>query len=309
MRQLWSKLFSWTGFQGKALWDWMELLIVPLVIAGAAWGFSVLSTRSQQAIEDQRISAQQQLEEDRLQHALLQSYITEMTGLLLENGLPRSELNSPVRQIARSNTLIVIRQLDGDRKGLLVQFLSESNLIERKEYALGGPHPIISLLGADLSGANLPGADLQYSDLSNVDLKGARLDFANLFGADLRGSNLESANLEGADLRTADLSALEEEDSRKSDIQTLLRNAYLRNAVLKGTKLVGANLEGADLFKVDLENTVLNDANLRNAVLKNATNWTNVQLAQANSLAGAIMPDGTPMTAARWVSFQRDNRP
>src|SRR5919106_668649 len=88
---------------------------------------------------------QQQIEDDRVRQNVLQSYIRDMTELLLDRRLaasvpistatpdPNSTTTpvpkSPVRQIARASTLSALRQLDGERKGLLVRFLYESNLI------------------------------------------------------------------------------------------------------------------------------------------------------------------------------------
>jgi hypothetical protein len=51
---------DWLGFRDKTLWNVLELLIVPLVIALAGWWLSEVSTRNQQQIEAQRAKAQQQ---------------------------------------------------------------------------------------------------------------------------------------------------------------------------------------------------------------------------------------------------------
>ena len=69
----------------------------------------------------------------------------------------------------------------------------------------------ISLIGADLSNAEMTGADLGAANLSGAnlrwaDLSGADLRWANLTGADLRWANLTGADLRWADLRWADVS-------------------------------------------------------------------------------------------------------
>jgi hypothetical protein len=115
---------DWTGFRGKTLWDLLGLLIVPVVIALAGWWLSEVSTRNQQRIENQRAQAQQRIEDDRVRESVLQSYIQHMTELLLDKGLAISKQDQPVRSIARSSALTAVRQLDGDRKGILLQFLS-----------------------------------------------------------------------------------------------------------------------------------------------------------------------------------------
>jgi uncharacterized protein YjbI with pentapeptide repeats len=75
-----------------------------------------------------------------------------------------------------------------------------------------------------LIGANLSGADLRWNYLQEVDLARANLQEANLAGA-----NLRNANLQGADLRGADMSKtnLEEADLRGADL-TGVENLIIR---------------------------------------------------------------------------------
>jgi uncharacterized membrane protein len=80
----------------------MTLLIVPIFIAGATAVFSLISAQSQQEIEA-----------DRVQQTILQSYIQDMTELLLDRGLATSEPDRLVRDIARSSTIAAVLQLDG----------------------------------------------------------------------------------------------------------------------------------------------------------------------------------------------------
>src|SRR5918996_977305 len=172
------RFYDGTGFRDKKLWNWLELLIVPVFIAGATIVFSLY---------------QQRIEDDRVRQSVLESYLQDMTALLLDKELAKSKQDQPVRAIARSSTLAAVRQLDADRKGILLQFLFESNLIEID--------PIIHLSGANLSGADLTGANLTGAHLS-----GAYLTRAILTGAVLRGANPSGADLSGADLSGADLS-------------------------------------------------------------------------------------------------------
>ena len=74
-------------------------------------------------------SAEQRVEADRARQEVMQSYLGDMKELVLDKGLLLSELGSPERQFARTNTLTALRQLDGSQKGLLLQFLHGANLI------------------------------------------------------------------------------------------------------------------------------------------------------------------------------------
>ena len=71
-----------------------------------------------------------------------------------------------------------------------------------------------------------------------------------------------------------------------------LLGANLSEADLSDVNLSGANLFRADLRGANLMEAVLGKADLRGAYLIGAK-VTNEQIAQAKSLEGATMPDGT----------------
>jgi hypothetical protein len=92
----------------------------------------------------------------------------------------------------------------------------------------------VTLIEADLSGANLSGANL-----SGANLSGANLSEANLSGADLNGASLVEADLSGADLSEANLSG-----------------ASLNKAVLKKTKISQAKLDTTVFAALDLSTVI-----------------------------------------------------
>ena len=128
--------WAWTGFN-KTLWDWMQLLIIPVALALVAIWFNRNERKN-----EQRIASDNQHE------IALQSYLDRMSELLMKENLRTSNPNDEVRSVARVRTLTILHQLDGDRKGSVVQFLHESNLI--------GPTPdkrIVDIKGAFLDKA------------------------------------------------------------------------------------------------------------------------------------------------------------
>lgn len=176
--------------RGKTLWDWLELLIIPAVLAGGAWWLNKTEKETDREVAQKRIDSEQQLAKDKQQEDRLQTYFDRMTELLLKEGLRTSKSEDEVRSIARTRTLSTLRTLDGTRKGLLLRFLEESGLIKEKH--------IVDLANADLSGANLSGVDLRGVYLIKADLRKA-----DLSGANLRDTNLSKANLSGANLTDA----------------------------------------------------------------------------------------------------------
>lgn len=121
----------------KTLWDWMSLLLVPLMIAGIASFFTWWQTNSQQAHEarqraqEQALLARQiaQLQESQAQYSALQSYIDQMSFLINERGLLSSEEGDNVFTLAQARTTATIMQLDGEQNQAVTRFLSGSGLL------------------------------------------------------------------------------------------------------------------------------------------------------------------------------------
>lgn len=235
------------GFEGKTLWDWLQLLGVPIFLAFATIGFGFVQfyLADQQHTQDQKLADQQHVQDQKLaqqQHdadqnnvldqqraTTLQTYIDNIQDLLLNHNLLGSKPTGDVAILARARTLTALQGLDPDRKGRLVQFLYEAQLIgfqgdEVDKYKLH--NKIIDLGVADLSNANL-----SYTTLPGADLSGANLRVANLFLANLFGASLIYTYLRGADLRDADLRGAN------------LSNAYLHGADLRGAKLTQQQLD------------------------------------------------------------------
>jgi hypothetical protein len=288
-----SKAWTLKEFVGKPVWDWLQLLVVPLMLALITVVFTWQQNVRQNELEDQRTEAERRLEEQRTQDAALQAYLDQMSTLLIENDLRTAPGDSEVRTLARARTLTVLSSLGPEDKPSVLQFLYESGLILRQgpgthvgpgtsadslpsctpQVGLRGIHSIVSLQGADLRDASLSGADLTG---------------ANLSGADLTNAVLHGADLSGADLRHADLApAFSATQYVPSQAISILQGADLREADLSS-----ADLSNADLCSAKLKDTELSDANLREAALFGAKGVTIDRLVkEAESLDGAMMPN------------------
>jgi uncharacterized protein YjbI with pentapeptide repeats len=251
------------------LWNWLKLLIVPVVLAVGGYLFTRSENRATQAAAERRA-----------QDEALQGYLDHIGQLLLDKDRPlrQSKERDEVRTLARAQTLSVLPRLDGVRKATVVRFLYESGLIEKGRAVLdlsGADLARSEMSQANLSGANLSRANLNQASLHKANLSAANLSEANLLGARL-GSTvaenpgdlgrvsrsghrvLEGANLSGADLTMASLHGAD------------LNSTKLNNADLSNAKLYRANLNRADLSGADLRGSDLSRANLLNADLSNA---------------------------------------
>lgn len=184
------------GFRGMTVRDWLDLLVVPVVLSLIAVGFTWQQNERQQAVAEELGQA-----------AALQAYLDQMNQLMLEEDLRDSEPGSDVRLLARARTVTVLQRLRSSprnpetNKEAVVEFLSEAKLIQRSD----GKDPVISLRETDLEAIDLDGEDLrgvilEDASLEYTNLRGADLEGANLERVDLKGANLEGANLEGANL-------------------------------------------------------------------------------------------------------------
>jgi len=295
--------WDWTGFVGgyskvtvksatedkeylatKTLWDWMQLLLVPVMLAiGGFWLNQVQKAREERTAT-QRSEAERKAAEKRAQierdiaadnqrEAALQAYIDKIGELLLREQEPlgASPGNPQAETIARARTVTVLQILDPNRCASLLQFLSQARILR-------------VCTGGDLSGLNLRKANLAQFDLSNfkihhTDLSEANLSEAHLEGASLRDASLTRANLSGAHLSGAHLYTTGLSEANLSE-------AHLEGATLGwGVKLIGAQLKQAYLNKAHLNKADLQRANLSEADLSEA-HFSEIDLDEAD-LRGA----------------------
>ncbi|MEO0373080.1 MAG: pentapeptide repeat-containing protein [Cyanobacteria bacterium P01_A01_bin.17] len=308
-------LSDWTGFKrcltppdldqctfiGKSTWEWLKLLIAPAILtAGGILANQYLKNRD----EAQR-QQDKELAKDAERYNLLKDYLDQMTQLLLKAEWPENrnqetgecEENATIVAIARARTLAVLSELDGRRKGSLIEFLVESQALQ-----------FVSLEGANLSSANLSGANLSSANLSSANLSSANLSGANLSRANLSSANLIEASLFSANLSRADLSGayLINALLPKANLnKTNLSNAYLEKADLNGAQLVGADLNhahapetnfiGAQLMAANLGGIHLSRSKLWGADLRGTNligaSFNNADLSSAN-LSGANLGAG-----------------
>jgi hypothetical protein len=237
----------------KTAWDWLQLLIVPAVLAGAVTIYNQVQTnqannrQAEQAAENRKQATVDN------QDTIFQSYLSQMSTLMVSKKLLTSRPNAPASRVGRILTFGFMSAMDGARRGDVVRFLFRAHLLGNPAENAGRPPdaPLINLASADLQGANLAAADLEDANLTGADLSGADLARADLQTTNLDGATFEHANLSyailnahanlsGADLTGANLAGA-------SLIGANLRNAYLINANLTRANLTGANLTGASL--------------------------------------------------------------
>jgi uncharacterized protein YjbI with pentapeptide repeats len=183
--------WGWTGlvkdksYTKRTLWDWLQLLIIPAVLAGVGLWFN----RQQRGQELQTADR-------RAQDDALQAYLDQMSDMLIPNNdqpsLSDKHPPDSLKTVARARTLTVLPRLDRERKARVVGFLYEAGLIVKGR-------PIVDLAVADLSGADLSGADLSYArgftdeelEQQAASLKGATMPNGQKYEDWLKSKNRE----------------------------------------------------------------------------------------------------------------------
>jgi hypothetical protein len=225
----WISNFKWSGFQKKSFWDWLQLLIVPLMLAFGAFYLNYASeTRDKQIAEEGK------------QQELLKDYFSKMQTLIIEaNKLSKSQweplehfanekLPGQFQPIAQALTLAVLDELDGLRKGKVITYLAESGFITKETFT-------INLNGANLQKLELKGVSLNSVIINKADMTGAKLTNLEFTDSDLGASNFSQANLDGVNFSSA---------------------------ILQGSNFYDANLKNIEISKPskDLSGTDFQDA-------------------------------------------------
>jgi uncharacterized protein YjbI with pentapeptide repeats len=247
----------------KTLWDWLQLLVVPLVLAVAAFGLNAAQADRDRQSEQGRAEHELQVARDEGRERSLHSYIARMSELILDR---RLRIGSPVspahrtnaQMLARTLTLVELHQMDGRRKAVILQFLWEMALIRQKslwvrragsrwwQYTGQLTYPIVNLAGADLRGLRMEGVQLSPA---NATLAEAIEDRGGVHqtrvGVDLRGTELEGASFRDTNLANA---AFDEANVRDVDFG----GAYMVATVFGQSCLNGTSFRGAHLGREDL---------------------------------------------------------
>ena len=287
----------------KTLWEWADLLIVPLILGAITilWNYRV----EQQSIYDN-------------QGQIVRNYIDSITGLILDqyhhgkiDKFPEIS-EQEVKGFIRAKTANTLQALNPAKhspyhpgvwlenlikwtalsppentpKQNLINFLREAGIgflppYKSEEYdsklliqniCLNGDMNAKNYMVSEEKDITFDGLfcniNLSSVVLNNLNLKAVIWERANLTNAEMRRTNLEQADFQGAWLNQVDLTGA---NLNKAN----LKGAYLQETTLNKTILTLANLRGAILATPKLQEgashpTNLEDADLRGVNLRGA---------------------------------------
>lgn len=329
-------LFKNLGFEDKRLWDWLDLLIVPVALAFLVWYFDRKErvsdriaaserVKHEHELTDKRAEIDRQISDNRNNQQTLESCLEYISEQLLD-------AHRSFRSVSFRTTIICARILetldslatDRRRRDQVIRFLHEMELL-RAASPLGKPlfckAALMNLVlpDADLRKVAFDSSDLSFADLSGADLSNASFSEANLqkvnfTGAKLEGARLDRTNLENVIFKDANLTEVNLNNVDQSDVDFSglnLSKAIMVGARLKWSKFPNADLSGADLSGTNLENADFRFAKLEGACLNKAV-LTGADLRSANLdgaemnyiiLKGAKIDPATTRILQKWLNI------
>jgi uncharacterized protein YjbI with pentapeptide repeats len=219
-----------------------------------------------------------QIAQERKQQEILTDYFSKMQGLIVETKKSKEtpgskESNSEERLLpefrptAKALTLSVLEQLDGKRKGKVITYLAESQLITVDNNKLS-TQPEIKLDGANLDdielGNNGQRNSLNEDEMTIIDkikIKNANMKRANLSGLQLLYSELNGSNLENA----------------------TLENVNFTGSKMIGSRFINGKITDVNFTDVRLGKTIFDNVKLENIKISDKTNFDNACFAKIDT--------------------------
>lgn len=273
---------QWTGLYDVEAWDIINLLVIPVSLAGVIY---FLQYREKNI--DRLIAEEKQRETD------FQEYFAFMSDLFKGIDFDNEESVATIRPIAQVKTSTLIPKIDKERLNTIIAYLGEVGALGNANYR----NPTITLSRLDLSNrvlnyiqfnySNMPFSNFRKSDLSFMQFKNANLYSCNfnntiVFSADYSNATLTNSNFIGSDLTS-----------------TIFTGAKLRGADFSNSNLSYTDFSNANLHLANLENCNLSDSDFSNANLKQA-NFTDAKFNK-----GTTWPDGFEPDAAFAIQIDK----
>jgi uncharacterized protein YjbI with pentapeptide repeats len=190
--------YEWSGFQNKRGWDWLALLIVPVVLAVAV-----------NFVQNDIAARQKDSDLSKAQEQALLEYFKNVKDIVQKDikGKDAKESNK-MRSLSEENkklmtsfTKAILSEINGDQKRQVIDFLYGQNLIRcddicGKSIYEKNIENLIDLSEANFEKANLSRMKLLNLYLPNVNLNEADFTKSNLDGATFKGSSLNKTKFQ-----------------------------------------------------------------------------------------------------------------
>ncbi|MEM1279292.1 MAG: pentapeptide repeat-containing protein [Cyanobacteria bacterium P01_H01_bin.152] len=206
-----SKTTTITQEPGKLLWEWFELLLVPLILVGV--GYFLQRTQLKSSLRDKQEEALQDFF-DRISSLLVEKQLLSLAPKIIENDTYGIEYEAKQDELFRrqndldvslkiiqARTLSILRKFkdNPELKESVLLFLIETGILGELKISLREAElSRTNLSNLDLSGIDFERANFAGSVFSKTNFKGANLSSANFSNSEFYRTNFEGVNLSGS---------------------------------------------------------------------------------------------------------------
>jgi hypothetical protein len=115
--------WEWIGLAKRTFWDWLSILIVPIVLALGGYFFTRSENRRTREYAEQQRRLDREIAEERRLDDMLQAYLDGMAQLVTDEDQPlhRAQVGDRLSTLARARTFAVLARLEGERSAVLVR--------------------------------------------------------------------------------------------------------------------------------------------------------------------------------------------
>jgi uncharacterized protein YjbI with pentapeptide repeats len=238
---------DFTGFSGKSLWEWLDLLGAPILIAFIAWRFEVSQTKREHfriseenkishSLEDKKLD----ITKKQIRFSILNNALDEIYNIKATNDIDILEnAEGSIKDLARSKILSTILMLDSIRNRIFFDYLQSTKAtIDFSESKLN----FTKLVDCDLTKLNFSNSELRKALCRNTIIDGTDFRNAKLNGADFLGAKGNNTNFSCAVIMGAEFGS-----------------SKLSHAKFIKAEIQGVSFERADLSFADFTDAIIDD--------------------------------------------------
>lgn len=278
---------KWMGFAGKTLWDWLEIAVVPIFIAGSVFFFDFIQKRndilsSQRELENQKELSREQFSRDQFDSFL--SYFQDYGGRL------RDGAGTHEAQVIKFKTRAMFRTMSAFWIGEVFDFLSQSSIVrvipdifDENEFKE------VNISHAALRNVSMK--DVRFFDCTaqQVVLSGGIFRTVLFNGTRISGGNFSNASFRNVRFDNCDLTGLQCNSIVMASTDFLncilvrgrFSNGIFQSCLLQGVTLDFANIDGAAIRNINLRKCSLISTDFSSVELLNGR-FTECQFNQTN---------------------------
>lgn len=241
-----------TGFSNKKIWDWLELLIIPLAIALIGIYFTRTERETEREFNHSKLHTEINIAKDKSDELKFMDFQDKISNLVIDHKINDLDSLIPVvSTIARARIFTLSHTIDARFKGNLILFIYELGLILKD-------NPVVNLDDVHLANTHLFWKNLDEIDLSRAlmvesDITSTSFDNAKFKVTIAADSDFRFCSFVDADLSHALL-------TNCNFVEANFTNAVFNNSLLYDSKFDDAILDKADLSKAHISEAQLANA-------------------------------------------------